>query len=91
MAKIYTNSVGNLFTQSALVAADLAGVPVQVVVLDKAQQNEKDFRAKNLTGVFPLLELADGTLIFESAAIASHFARHAPSSGLLGQTNLQQA
>ena len=91
MNKVYVNSPANIFAAWALAVADLAGVPVQVVVLDKAQQNEKDFKAKNPTGLFPLLETADGTILFESAAIAAHFARHAPTSGLLGQTPFQQA
>ena len=91
MNKIYVNSPANVFGGIVLTVADLAGVPVQVVVLDKAQQNEKDFKAKNPTGLFPLLETANGDILFESSAIAQHFARHAPASGLLGQTVFQQA
>ena len=84
MNKIYVNSPANVFGGFALTVADLAGVPVQVVVLDKAQQNDKDFKAKNPTGLFPVLETATGEIFFESSAIAQHFARCAPASGLLG-------
>jgi len=87
--KLYSNGVGNVFAQSALVAADLANVQVELVVLNKEQQADKDFKAKNVNGKFPLLELESGELIFESSAIASHFARSAPASGLFGQSVFQ--
>lgn len=89
--KLYSNNPGNFFAQTALVAADLANVHVTQVVLNKEQQNEKEFKAKNVNGKFPLLELESGELIFESAAIANHFARAAPASGLLGQSAFQTA
>ena len=89
--KLYLNTPANLFGQTALVCADLAGVPVQVEYKDKAAANEKEFKAKHLTGKFPLLETAEGDLLFESTAIATHFIRHAPNSGLYGQTLFQQA
>jgi glutathione S-transferase/translation elongation factor EF-1beta len=89
--KLYSNNVGNFFAQTALVAADLANAQVSVEVLSKEQQNDKEFKAKNVNGKFPLLELESGELIFESAAIANHFARSAPASGLMGQTPFQTA
>lgn len=52
-------------------------------------KNSKEFKAKNMTGSLPLLETADGDLIFESAAIARYI-----SSGhdtLLGKTKFQAA
>jgi len=84
--KLYSNNVGNFFAQTALVVADLANVNVTVEVLSKEQQNDKDFKAKNINGKFPLLELESGERIFESSAIAMHFARAAPASGLMGQS-----
>jgi glutathione S-transferase/translation elongation factor EF-1beta len=87
--KLYSNGVGNVYAQSALVAADLANVQVELVVLNKEQQADKDFKAKNVNGKFPLLELESGELIFESSAIACHFARAATDSGLFGQSVFQ--
>lgn len=89
--KLYSNNIGNFFAQTALVVADLANQQVNVEVLNKEQQNDKDFKAKNVNGKFPLLELESGELIFESSAIANHFARAAPASGLLGQSAFQTA
>lgn len=89
--KLYSNNIGNFFAQTALVVADLANQQVNVEVLSKEQQNDKDFKAKNVNGKFPLLELESGELIFESSAIANHFARAAPASGLLGQSAFQTA
>ena len=68
----------------SLIAADLAGVPLQVVTVDAEAAKAKEFAAKNLTGKFPLLETANGELIFESLAIAEFLAAHAPTSGLHG-------
>lgn len=39
----------------------------------------------------PFLETDEGDVIFEYAAIAAHFARCAPNSGLLGQSLFQNA
>ena len=89
--KLYSNNVGNIFVQSALVAADFANVQVSLEVLSAEQQADKDFKAKNINGKFPLLELESGEQIFESAAIAMHFARAAPASGLMGQSPFQTA
>jgi glutathione S-transferase/translation elongation factor EF-1beta len=89
--KLYSNGPGNVFAQTALIAADLANQAVTVEYKDKAAANEKTFKAKNTTGKFPLLELESGDLLWESGAIALHFARCAPKSGLLGQTPFQAA
>ena len=84
--KLYSNSFGNFYSQTALVIADLANVQVSLEILNKEQQNDKDFKSKNINGKFPLLELESGEVIFESTAIANHFARAAPASGLLGNS-----
>ena len=89
--KLYTNSPANVFAQTSLVAADLAGVPVQVIHMNPEAAKAKEFAAKHLTGKFPLLETADGEMIFESLAIAEFFAAHAPTAGLHGQTPFQAA
>ena len=89
--KLYSNGPGNVFAQSSLIAADLAQQNVEVVYMSEAQFNEKDFKAKHVTGKFPLLETASGDLIFESATIAKYFAKCAPASGLLGQSVFETA
>lgn len=66
--KLYTNGIGNLWSQTCLIAADLAGQHVEVVFKDKAAANEKDFKAIHLTGKFPLLQDGD-EYVFESSAI----------------------
>ena len=89
--KLFTNGVGNLWSQTCLIAADLAGQQVEVVYKDKAAANEKEFRAMNLTGKFPLLQDGDD-LVFESSAICQHIARHAPAErGLLGHNVFEAA
>ena len=58
MTKLYSNGPGNVFAQSSLIAADLAGQNVEVVYMNEAQISEKVFKDKNVTGKFPLLETA---------------------------------
>jgi glutathione S-transferase len=86
--KIYSNGPGNLFTQSTLIAADFAKQNPEVVILGPAELNAKEFKAKNLTGKTPLLELESGDLVFESSAICQHFGR---ISGLNGKSVFQEA
>ena len=75
MSKLYSNSVGNVFAQTALIAADLANQQVEVVYMSEADRKNKEWAAKHITGKFPVLELASGDMIWESGAIARHFAR----------------
>ncbi len=74
--KIYSNYPFNLFLQSALVSAELAGQNVEVVYVSQEEAKTKEWLAKSPTGKFPLLELDSGEFIFESGAIAAHFARN---------------
>ena len=88
--KLYTNGVGNLWSQTCLIAADLAGQKVEVVLKTKEEINDKEFKAINLTGKFPLLQ--DGEdLVFESSAICQHFARLAPADLNLHGSNVFEA
>lgn len=74
--KVYTNNPGNYLAQYALVTAELAGLDVEVIMKTNDEwKADKEMQKKNLTMRYPLLELADGRCIFESSAIASHFAR----------------
>lgn len=88
--KIYTNYPANFFTQAAMVVADMARVPVQMVVVSAEEQQAADFKQKKLMK-FPFLETPDGEIICETAAIATYFCRCAPASGLYGQSPFQSA
>ena len=89
--KLYYSNPGNFFTLTTLVCADLANIAVEKVHMTDEAKNTKEWKEKSPTGLFPLLETADGTLIHESAAIAQTFAHHAPKSGIYGQTPFEAA
>ena len=55
------------------VAAELTGQKVETVVVDDAMRKSADFKAKNVTDKFPLLETAEGCLS-ESSAICVYLA-----------------
>lgn len=83
--KIYTNYPFNFFTQTTQIVADMAKVPVEVVVVSKEEQETKEFKDKKLMQ-FPFLETDEGDLIFECPAVATYIARCAPQCGLYGQS-----
>jgi len=87
--KIYSNGPANIFVQTGLVAAELAGQNVELVYKTPEEAKDKAFLAINMTGKFPLLQLEDGTTINESAAIAQHFARL--GEGLYGANAFEAA
>ena len=88
--KLYTNKSWNMFTQVPLVVADLARVRVELVCVTEEQEKDKDFKAKKLAN-YPFLECEDGSILFESAAIATYLASCNPDRGLYGNTPFQQA
>jgi len=82
---LYSNGPGNYLAQFAMVAAELAGLDVKHVMKTNDEwKADADMKKKNVTMKYPLLELADGRCIFESSAIASHFARQ--GEGLFGKS-----
>lgn len=86
--------MGNTFTQTCLIAADLADVKVEVInkfegVFKKAN-GEVVQAPTSLTGKFPTLA-TDGGNINESSAISAHFARMSPDRGLFGQSVFETA
>ena len=87
--KIYTNNPANTFVQSAVAMADLAGFHLEIVIMTEEARKDKAFAAKHLTGKFPLLELDDGNVLFESSAIAQFFARQ--GKGLYGADIFEEA
>ena len=86
MVKLYTNGAGNLFAHCALIAADLGGNNVEIVMKTNDEwKADKEHQKINVTMKFPLLELDDGRFLFESSAIAAHFGR----SKLMGSSAFQ--
>lgn len=71
--------------------ASMSGVCLDVVIADDAIMGDKAFKAKNITGSLPLLELDDGTTaISDSIAICKYLARTGPDAdGLMGRTTLE--
>jgi len=70
---------GSLAVQVAL---EEIGVPFERVWIAKEPEAVAGFREINPTGKVPALELPDGTLMFESAAILVHLSLVHPSAGL---------
>ena len=59
-------------------------VPVEEVDIVSAQNRSAEFRAKNVMGTLPVLELDDGTTIAESVAICRYFEELQPDPPLMG-------
>jgi elongation factor 1-gamma len=76
--------LGNFRTNSILIAAEVAGVNVELVHTDYSSTKTAEFKAKNPLGKVPVLETTDGFL-FETAAILRHIAR--VSGKLYGENN----
>ena len=70
------------------VVAKIAGKKLTSEVLDKKTQNDKDWRAKNVFGKWPVLEVKEG-VICESMAIAKYLA--AGHATLLGSNDVERA
>jgi glutathione S-transferase/translation elongation factor EF-1beta len=91
MTKLYTNRLDHFFFYTPRITAAFVGTNVEVVVATQEQQDSVDFKAKKAHGKFPFLELEDGTIIFESNAIAAYFARAAGNQAFLGTTPFAEA
>ena len=70
------------------VVAKLAGKKLTTEVLDAKTRNDKDWRAKNFFGKWPVLEVKEG-VICESMAIAKYLA--AGHATLLGSNDVERA
>ncbi len=70
---------GSLAVQVAL---EEIGAPYAQILVSKDPADVAAYRRVNPTGRVPALELPDGTLIFESAAILIHLALVHPDAGL---------
>jgi glutathione S-transferase len=67
----------------ALWALEELGAPYDVTVLDRAGKNSPEHHERHPLGRVPVVELDDGQMIFESAAICLQLADLHPDGGLL--------
>ena len=91
MTKLYTNRLDHFFFYTPRITAAFVNANVEVVVVNQEQQDSADFKAKKAHGKFPMLELEDGTIIFESNAIAAYLARSTGNQAFLGSTPFAEA
>ena len=75
--KLYTPIANKTQTFMIQIVADIVGADVEVIVTKE--------KSKAITGAFPYLETADGSIIGESEAIAKFIARMNLATGLLGK------
>ena len=72
------------------VALEEIGVPFERVWIAREPEAVARFREINPTGKVPALELPDGTLMFESAAILVHLSLAHPNAGLAPPTGTSE-
>jgi glutathione S-transferase len=90
--KLYTNSIANLPSWFPMIVAEMTQGNVETVIVSQEQQDTAEFKAKRCHGKFPMLEIEDGRMLYESAAIAEYIARNSAHSGaLVGRTAMEQA
>jgi glutathione S-transferase len=88
--KIYS-PLGNPRVHKILVAAHIAGVSIEWVAQDMTKIKEKEFLAKNPNGKVPVLEVKEGTYVWESNAILRYIGRLGKGKGLYGNNELDEA
>ena len=92
--KLYTNKLDHpLYYFPAIVREFVQANNIQTVVVSEEEQASDAFKAKRQHGKFPMLELDDGSMIYESAAIAFYIARQSASHGaaLVGHNAFEEA
>lgn len=85
--KLYSPA-GNFRTNAILVAAEAAGVAIELVHTDYSETKTPEFKARNPLGKVPALETPEGN-VYETAAILRHIARL--SGKLYGESLFQSA
>lgn len=91
--KLYTNAPSHILYFIPAIVAQITQGNVETVVVSQEQQDTPEFKAKRGThGKFPMLELADGSMIYESFAIGEYLARASNhSTALLGRSAFEEA
>ncbi len=90
--KLYDHS-GALNTRRVRIFLAEKGIEVPIVTVDleKNEQRQPPFLAKNPLGTLPVLELDDGTILTESIAICRYFEDLHPEPALFGAGALGRA
>ena len=73
-----------------MIVANLCGVKIEEVVVEKGSKQEKDLLNKACLSTFPILQVDEDTLISDSFAIAQFIARSSKNEKLLGSSDLEQ-
>lgn len=95
MKLYYTPGTSSLFPHIVLREAGIAFTRIRVDEHTKLMDDGGDYRTVNPLGFVPALELEDGTVLTEGAAIVQYIADQAPEKGLappngtLARTKLQ--
>jgi len=91
--KLYTNRPDHFFYFTAKIVVEQTQANVQTVLVSQEEQDSADFKNKRQHGHFPMLELQDGSMIYESFAIANYLANISASHGkdLSGHNAFEQA
>jgi glutathione S-transferase len=90
--KLYTFPVAPNPTKVSVYLAE-KGIEIEreLVNLQKGQQREPDFLARNPLGKLPVLELDDGSVLTESLAIIEYLEELHPDPPMIGTTPLERA
>ena len=89
--KLYAQRLDHFYFYNPSITAYAANVAVERIVVSEELAATEAFKAKKAHGKFPMLELADGTCIFESNAIAQFLARNANATELFGKSAFEEA
>lgn len=87
--KLYTNGPW-VYYYNAKMTADYCDHQLRVVTVDPEMAKSQDIKEKMGAGSFPFLELADGTIIRESNAIAPYIARVTGHKEFLGTNPFEE-
>jgi glutathione S-transferase/translation elongation factor EF-1beta len=92
--KLYCNGLTHQLTHASRAVVEFSQQKdVELVIVTEEMNNSEEFKAKRAHGKFPMLELDDGTMIFESYAIVQHLARRSASHAgtLMGYDAFEKA
>jgi glutathione S-transferase len=89
--KVYVQRPDHFFYYIVKMTADYCNFPIETVIVDAAMAEDAAFKTKKAHGNFPFAELADGSTIHESSAIAAYIARTAGRTDFIGGSAFEEA